>query len=96
MNDAQSPLLSRYQPRQVLIDGEILALPADLGALNRGKAAGAGFAQQLAVEPAFGEALFERRCLADRQGYRGLLCRLPLDRRQDRGGAGGAGSVGDR
>ena len=32
MNDAQSQLLSCYQPRQALIDGEILALPADLPA----------------------------------------------------------------
>ena len=37
----------------------VLTLPADLGALDRGKAMGPGFVQALEVEQAGGEALFE-------------------------------------
>ena len=37
----------------------VLTLPADLGPLERGAAAGPGFAQALEVEQAFGETLFE-------------------------------------
>ena len=48
-----------------------------------------GSVQSIVAKQAFGEALFEGRCLADHQGYRGLLCRLRLDRRQDRGAVGG-------
>ena len=84
MSDPQSQL-ARYQPKAALSDGEILALPTDLRALDRGAAAGPGSVQELEVEYAFGEALIEGRCLADCQGYRWLLRRLPLDRRQDRG-----------
>ncbi len=36
-----------------------MKLPADLGTLYRGAAAGPGFVQALEVEQAFGEALFE-------------------------------------
>ncbi len=37
----------------------VLTLPADLGPLDRGTAAGPGFVQELEVEQASGEALFE-------------------------------------
>ncbi len=37
----------------------VFALPTDLGALDRGAAAGPGFVQAIEGEPAFGEALFE-------------------------------------
>ena len=44
----------------------VFALPTDLGALDRGAAAGPGFVQELEVEQAFGEALFEGG-----EGFRG-------------------------
>ena len=39
--------LLRYQPKAALSDGEFLALPADLRALDRGAAAGLGLVQAL-------------------------------------------------
>ena len=52
--------------------------------------AASGRVQAIVAKQASSETLFEGRCLADHQGYRGLLRLLPLDRRQYRGGAGGA------
>ena len=51
--------MGRYRPRPARSDREILALGADLRALNRGTAAGSDFVQELEVKQAFGEALFE-------------------------------------
>ncbi len=47
-------ILDRNDPGQ-----RVLALPADLGPLDRGTPPGPGFVQALEVEQAFGEALFE-------------------------------------
>ena len=48
------------------IPAETVIEPADLGALDRGAAAGPGFVQALEGEQAFGEALFE-----DGEGFGG-------------------------
>ncbi len=58
MSGVQSQL-ARYQPRPARSDGEILALGADLRALNSGTATGSDFVQALEGEQAFGETLFE-------------------------------------